>query len=189
LVCLTIIEYELSLPENTVIKRKGALDMKILAITVLTIVGIIGIAVFVGYLLPVQHTASRAEKINAPVSNIWSAITSIEKYSEWKPDVKHTEKSGAIWKEVNLSGEEVEYEILEEIPEQRLVTKIATKGLPYGGTWTFQLVKEGGVSTLTITENGEVYNPFFRFMSKYVFGHEATLTKYLEALKQRVEKS
>ena len=35
-----------------------------------------------------------------------------------------------------------------------------------------------------ITENGEVYNPLFRFMSRFVFGHTATIDKYLEDLGQ-----
>ena len=33
---------------------------------------------------------------------------------------------------------------------------------------------------LTITEDGEVYNVFFRFMSRFVFGHHATMDAYLE---------
>jgi hypothetical protein len=37
-------------------------------------------------------------------------------------------------------------------------------------------------STVTITEDGEIYNSFFRFMSRYVIGYEGTMTKYLEDL-------
>ncbi len=39
---------------------------------------------------------------------------------------------------------------------------------------------------LTITENGEVYNPIFRFMSRFVFGHTATMDQFLSDLKKRV---
>jgi hypothetical protein len=31
---------------------------------------------------------------------------------------------------------------------------------------------------LTITENGEVYNPLFRFVSRFIMGHAATIEKY-----------
>ena len=34
----------------------------------------------------------------------------------------------------------------------------------------------------TITENGEIYNPFFRFMARFVFGYTATMETYLKAL-------
>ena len=35
---------------------------------------------------------------------------------------------------------------------------------------------------LTITEDGEVYNPFFRFMSRFVFGQTATLDEFVRNL-------
>jgi hypothetical protein len=35
-----------------------------------------------------------------------------------------------------------------------------------------------------ITENGEVYNPLFRFVSRYVIGHNRTIDAYLRALGQ-----
>jgi len=40
---------------------------------------------------------------------------------------------------------------------------------------------------VTITEDGEVYNPIFRFMSAYVFGHTATIEQYLTDLESRVQ--
>jgi hypothetical protein len=35
---------------------------------------------------------------------------------------------------------------------------------------------------LSITENGEVYNPAFRFVSRYIMGHAATVDAYLKAV-------
>lgn len=37
-------------------------------------------------------------------------------------------------------------------------------------------------TTVTITENGEVSNILFRFMSRYIFGHTASIDTYLKAL-------
>ena len=37
-----------------------------------------------------------------------------------------------------------------------------------------------------ITEDGEVYNPVFRFMSRFIIGHAATLDQYLTALGKRL---
>jgi hypothetical protein len=33
---------------------------------------------------------------------------------------------------------------------------------------------------LNITERGEIYNPIFRFVSRFVLGHTATLDAYLQ---------
>ena len=41
---------------------------------------------------------------------------------------------------------------------------------------------------VTITENGEIYNVFFRFMARFVFGYTATMDRVLDALKARVER-
>jgi len=38
---------------------------------------------------------------------------------------------------------------------------------------------------VAITEDGEVYNPFFRFMSRFVFGHAATLDEFVKNLDTR----
>ena len=38
----------------------------------------------------------------------------------------------------------------------------------------------------TITENGEVYNPIFRFLSRYVMGYTATMDRYLQAVQNKL---
>ena len=67
------------------------------------------------------------------------------------------------------------YEVVDAIPGRRLVTKIADRNLPYGGSWTYEILADGSGSMLSITEAGEVYNPIFRFVSKFVMGHTATI--------------
>lgn len=68
------------------------------------------------------------------------------------------------------------------------MTKIISAGLPYGGSWTFELDSaDENKSRLKITENGEVYNPIFRFASRFIIGHTATIDKYSQALKARLE--
>jgi hypothetical protein len=64
-------------------------------------------------------------------------------------------------------------------PPHLFVNQIADPSLPYGGTWTFVLEESSGGTLLRITEDGEVRNPIFRFMSRFVFGHTSTLENYL----------
>ena len=54
--------------------------------------------------------------------------------------------------------------------------------LPFGGTWTYEVQPDVTGSAVTITEDGEVYNPIFRFVSKFIMGHKATMNGYLRAL-------
>jgi hypothetical protein len=68
-------------------------------------------------------------------------------------------------------------------PPSLVVTRIVGETLPFGGTWTYRIVPAPGGSDLTITEDGEVYNPIFRFMSRFVFGHFATIDAFLAGLK------
>ena len=71
-------------------------------------------------------------------------------------------------------------------PPRRLVTRIADPKLPFGGTWTYALTPASGGTTLVITENGEIYNPIFRVMARFVFGYESTMTSYLTNLTARL---
>jgi hypothetical protein len=38
-----------------------------------------------------------------------------------------------------------------------------------------------------VGENGEIYNPFFRFVSRYIVGHHRTIDGYLRALRAETE--
>jgi hypothetical protein len=69
------------------------------------------------------------------------------------------------------------------VPPRALVTRIADPKLPFGGTWTYEISSppDGG-SQLRITEDGEIYNPIFRFVSRFVLGYSRTQEEYLQAL-------
>jgi hypothetical protein len=60
--------------------------------------------------------------------------------------------------------------------------RIASDDLPFGGTWTYEIAAAEGGATLRITEDGFVKNAFFRFMSRFIFGHTATIEQYLKDL-------
>jgi hypothetical protein len=94
----------------------------------------------------------------------------------------------ARWLEAGGDGE-ILFERVEAVPAERLVTRIADPGLPFGGTWTYELadaeLADAGQGTrLRITEDGEVYNPAFRFISRFVLGHGRTIERYLADLRR-----
>jgi hypothetical protein len=143
--------------------------MKTFLIWIGTVVGvlftIILIATGIGALLPVKHVASRSETFDTPPQRVWDlAIAQFHKTNDGS------------------------YAIVEQSPPHRFVTAIVKKDLPFGGTWTYEFAPAGARTSLTITERGEVYNPFFRFVSRYVMGHTKSIDEFMAALRVASEK-
>ena len=163
--------------------------MRWLLIIVGSLVAIVVIVGVGGMLLPQNHVATRSATFRAPPERVWSFITDVGEFSSWRPDVKRVEMLPArdgrsVWKESGSNGD-ITYETVESTPPSRLVTRIVGNE-DFGGSWTHELTPADGGTRLTITENGEVYNPIFRFLSRFVFGHTSTMDDYLEALGKKV---
>lgn len=147
------------------------------------------IIVIIGYLLPVKHTSSVQVSVPASPAETWARLADFSSYPLWRKDVKSVNVSSSVeWVEVNARGDSLPLKIVVLDPGQRLVTKIQGHGLPFGGGWEFRLKDNGGSTIVTITENGEVYNPLFRFVSKFIMGHDATLRKYAGFLERSFQK-
>ena len=89
------------------------------------------------------------------------------------------------FREVGSDGSIV-YETDSVVPGKRLVNRIADPSLPFGGRWTYDLAPDGDGTRLTITENGEVYNPVFRFVSRFIMGHTRTIDQFLTDLQRKL---
>lgn len=143
----------------------------------------------IGASLPVSHIATRSASFSASPEQVWQVISGPP---TWRPEVTRYEElpphdGHRMWIEYGKGGSKMTYEAVEADTPSKLVTRIADPHLPFGGTWTYILspAPDRG-STLTITEDGEIYNPVFRFISRYVTGYTATLDRYLAALQTRM---
>jgi len=91
-----------------------------------------------------------------------------------------------LWRQTLGSNAALTLVVAVEVPPQRLITQIdAPRGAPFGGFWVYELTPSGGGTRVTVTEQGWVANPLFRFLSRVVFGHYGTLDSYLTALGKR----
>ena len=138
----------------------------------------------IGYALPQNHVATKDAFLTATPQEVFERITDVARYPDWRQDVSTVEvvsREPLRWME-HSGGDTITYEMVEATSPTRLVVRIADPDLPFGGTWTYDLRPEGEGTRLTITEHGEVYNPVFRFVSRFVFGHSASIEKMLEAL-------
>ena len=131
-----------------------------------TLAGVIALVAMIGAMQPVKHVATRRVRLKQSPEAVWKVMSPGTTQAHFKQD-------------------DVNYDVLESIPPARLVTKIADK-LPYGGMWTYELAPDGPGTSLRITEDGEVYNPIFRFVSRFVMGHTATIDASLRDLGKKL---
>jgi Polyketide cyclase / dehydrase and lipid transport len=165
--------------------------LKWLLYTLVGLVGLVGLVVVVGLLLPKGHRASRTATYPASPETVFGVIADVEHYPSWRPDAPRVEllaDDGPVrrFKEYGPHGA-VTYRIEVFEPPARMVTRIADPSLPFGGTWTYELrPTASGGTELTITEDGEVYNPIFRFVSRFFLSQTATIEAYQRALAARL---
>ncbi len=135
---------------------------------ILTLLGALAVLVLglfgYGKTLPVAHVASKSRRISARPEIIWGLINDPVASKGWGGDTKT--------------------EVVEQDAPRLLVTKIVGESA-FGGTWTLEIAPEGhDASNVTITERGEVYNPVFRVLSRYVFGQTRSIDAYLAKLER-----
>jgi len=158
------------------------------------IVALIVLIAIIGALLPEKHTATRAAQFHQDPNAIWQAITSFQDFPSWRSNVKRIEPLSsknnlAAWREVDAQGDAMPIQVLASDPPHRLVTEIADPKLPFGGTWTSEIVPAPGGCTVRITENGEIHNIIFRFMARFIFGYSLTMDAYLNDLGRKFGES
>lgn len=165
--------------------------MRIALIVVGVVVAVVVIVAVIGALLPVKHQVSREATFKISADKLFALISTPADFPKWRTGVKSVEmlpSGGGLpkWTEVSSDGS-ITFAVTQAVPGVQLVTTIADKSLPFGGSWTYVLAPAGPDSTtLRITEDGEVYNVIFRFMSRFVFGHASTIEKYLKDVRKRV---
>ena len=130
--------------------------MKWILIGIAVMAAVVAVIAAIGATLPRDHVASRSLALRRPAEEVWPAI------------MQATAASG------------VPVDVLESDPPRRQVTRVKDTEKNFGGTWTITITPSPTGSTLTITEAGWVGNPIFRFVSRYVMGHHATMDGMLK---------
>ena len=155
------------------------------------LVSLIVVVLIIGWLLPTAHRATVCATFAQPADAAFATISNWQEFPSWRSGLKSVAarecESGRVsWIETGSQGT-MPFEVMELRSPTRLVTKIADPKLPFGGTWTWEVVPESNGCRVTITEDGEIYNPIFRFVSRYVLGYEATMRGVLRDLGKHLE--
>jgi uncharacterized protein YndB with AHSA1/START domain len=156
-------------------------------IGVILLVGLPALVALAGSLLPKSHRASRRATFHQSPETLWRVLTDCAAMPSWRTTLRAIERlpdrdGHEVWQETDRRGRKLRLETVEAVPPRRLVGRIADPKLPFGGTWTYEITPVADGSTLTITEDGEIYNPVFRFVARFILGYTGTMEAYLRAL-------
>ncbi len=160
--------------------------MKKVAVS-LGVLALLGLGTYgLGVALPQDHRAVVSKELDAAQGIVWRAIADVEAYPRWRRGLDGVEvlppgARGNGWTEVSGS-ERLALVVLEEEPLRRRVVRILDEGLPFGGTWETELTPTATGTRVTVTEEGSVYAPLYRVISRFVMGHERTARRWLEDL-------
>lgn len=160
--------------------------MKLLIYIVVGIVGTVlllaGVMALIGSMLPKAHVASRSILLHRSPQDVYAVVRDFGSAPKWRADVKRIEVETPVYFREEGKHGAVNYELVEDVPAQRMVTRIRDTDLGYSGQWTYTFTPESDGTRVTIREDGEVSNVLFRFMSRYIFGQTSTIDGYLTSL-------
>ena len=155
------------------------------------VVGVGLLAFVAGSLLPRGHVARVRARFSQSPERLWATITDLSGWPSWNPHVKKTERQPdqdgkPVWLVRDANGampsriERLQAPAADQPGE--MVTRIDDPKLPFGGSWTWTVVRVDGGTEVTIREDGEIKSPIFRLMSKLFFDPHDTATQYLASL-------
>jgi hypothetical protein len=162
--------------------------LKVALVVLAIVIILVLIVVAVGYALPVGHVASSQATLRQTPDAVFTTLSDVSHFPDWRSDVSGVDVltgDPLRWREHGKNGD-ITFVVVESVRPQHLLVRIDDVSLPFGGSWSYDLVPSGTGTILTITERGEVYNPLFRFMSRFVFGHSATMEGFLASLTTRL---
>lgn len=166
--------------------------MKLFLIIVAVVFALIIAVLLIGAFLPKSHVASRQIVLHRSPDEVYQTVRDFAAAPNWRPDLERVEMVATADNQVRFREHgtqgTITYDLIEDRPGEKIVTRIADLDLGYSGSWTYIFTKEAEGTRVQITEAGEVSNILFRFVSRFIFGHTSSIEKYLTALGKKFGK-
>jgi len=160
-----------------------------LPIVAATLVALLGLLWLLGRRVPEGHVASCSARFGRPPEELWQLVSDFEGWPSWNRWIRSAKRredpDREVWVLRTRQGPLPSEVVTREAP-RLLVTRVADDKLPFGGTWTWRIEPDGGGCRVTVTEDGVIKNPLFRFLGAKVFGYHGTMRAFLTALGQRL---
>lgn len=140
-----------------------------------------------GQFVPTGHVAASSVNLSHPVDTVWTIVHDLGGYPSWWTDVKSSRREPdagdrEVWVQTDAHDQAIALEVVESVSQRLLITQTADDKLPFSGRWTYTVELVEGRTRVTIVEEGEIFNPIFRFLARYFIGHHGTIDRCLEAL-------
>jgi len=146
------------------------------------LLGLVLLVAIIGLMLPKAHRATRMARFKQPPEVVFAAITGPQEWRGISKSELAADGGPRRWREQS-SRRSITFEEAASDPPRLSRSRIADTHLPYSGTWTWDIAPTAdGGCTCRITEEGEVSNPIFRFVGRFIIGHTRTIDDYLSAL-------
>jgi len=157
-----------------------------IAVVIVVLAALLVAVALAGAMLPKEHTVTRSVVVQQSPQEVWAVITEYASEPKWRRDLasvnRLADRNGhELVEERYKNGELLKIETMESQPPTKLVRDVVDNPI-FSGRWTYQIAPEKDGTRVTITEQGRVPNPVFRFVSRFVIGHTTSLDRYLRAL-------
>jgi uncharacterized protein YndB with AHSA1/START domain len=172
-----------------------AVPMKTALLILIGLSALLALVALVFYLagsrMPRDHRSVVSVSFPASRAAVWAAITDYAAMPAWWPAVKAVrferlpDGTELTWNK-DSHGQEIPFRTGESVVNEKLVRIIAKDDLPFGGTWTFELIGAPGGTRLTLTEDGFVNAALFRPVAKWIIGYDATQRDFLANLEKHL---
>lgn len=144
------------------------------------------LAVLVGGLAtPREHVASRTMTVRATPETVWHLVCDVGSYAEWRSEMQSVLVDGDEWQEFT-SGHSLRFGVAASEAPRLFVARILDDDLPVTGEWAWELTPRDGGTQVTLTETGEISNPFSRFVGAHMSGYTMSIDAALSALAVKV---
>lgn len=145
------------------------------------IVVLLIVAAVVGMLMEPGHVVTREAIYAHPPEEVWRVITRFDRTPAWRSDVEAVQiESGDPIQFVEMGNQgPMPMEVTEQEAPHRMVIMARDPSLPFTGSWTFELAPTEGGTRLSVTEQGSIDNPLFRFVARVFMDPADTAQTYL----------
>lgn len=141
------------------------------------VVALLVVATVVGLLMEPGHTVTRQATYAVAPEQLWQVITRFDQTPSWRSDIEAVQiESGDPIRFVEMGSQgPMPMEVTEQEAPRRMVIMASDPSLPFTGSWIFELRPAEDGTRLTLTEQGSIANPLFRFVA-HVFMDPAEST-------------
>ena len=143
----------------------------------------------IGYFAPVEYSGRTSKTITLSRSSLWQVANDVGSLPKRRSDITSFEvlrKDGdnvLRWREGYSLGRTAIFEVIERVPEEKLVIEMMQSSFGMRGTWTYEFSGEEVFTTLAILEKSETQSIWHRAW-KTILGRNSDIRSDLASIER-----